>query len=86
MEEPTRDESREGDPVTLLLLGFPSPDEAGRDYVAFVDLEVRDSIAEPRRRWLREGRRLVVLGRLTGERGIWATAIVADRHPDNPSM
>jgi hypothetical protein len=78
MGEPVRDKSREGHPVTLLLVGFKPPDEIGRDYAACVDVEVLDSIADPQRKWLRKGRRLVVLGRLTGEGGLWATAIVAD--------
>jgi hypothetical protein len=78
MEEPIRDKGRDGAPVTLLLIGFKPPDEVGRDYAACVDVEVLDSIVDCQRKSLRKGRRLVVLGRLTGEGGLWATAIVSE--------
>jgi len=83
MEEPIRDRSRAGHPVTVLLVGFRAPDEEAHDYTACLEVEALDSIAEYQRDLLRVGRRLVVLGRLTGAGGLWATALVADA-PNHP--
>jgi Single-strand binding protein family len=82
-EEPLRDKSRDGDPVTVLLVAFDAPDEKARGTVAVCDVEVPDEIADIHRKALRAGRRLVVLGRLTGAGGLWATAIVT-RQPKRP--
>jgi|GEM_PF-5736168 len=79
VEEPLRDRSRDGDPVTVLLISFDAPDEKARRAVAVCEVEVPDEIADRQRGRLRVGRRLVVLGRLTGPGGIWATAIVTGR-------
>jgi hypothetical protein len=83
MEEPVRDRSRGGHPVTVLLIGFKAPDEEAHDHTACLEVEALDSIAESQRNLLRVGRRLVVLGRLTGAGGLWATALIADvpKHP-----
>jgi len=75
-EEPLRDKDRSGDPVTVLLVAFDAPDEKARGTVAVCDVEVPDEIANIHRKALRAGKRLVVLGRLTGAGGLWATAIV----------
>ncbi len=86
VEEPVQDRSRDGDPVTVLLLSFDAPDEKARRAVAVCEVEVPDEIAERQRKQLRAGRRLVVLGRLTGAGGLWATAIVTNqsRRPAKP--
>jgi hypothetical protein len=84
LEEPTGELSRGGDPVTVLLLGIKAPDAEAHDYTACLEVEALDSIADPHRQQLRKGRRLVVLGRLTGV-GLWATVLVsaAPRHPEH---
>ena len=79
VEEPLRDKSRDGDPVTILLMSFDAPDEKARRAVAVCEVEVPDEIAEKQRKQLRAGRRLVVLGRLTGAGGLWATTIITGR-------
>jgi hypothetical protein len=78
MEEPIRDRSRNGQPVTVLLIGFKAPDEEAHDYTACLEVEALDSIAESQRSLLRIGRRLAVIGRLTGAGGLWAVALIAD--------
>lgn len=86
VEEPLRDTSRDGDPVTVLLVSFDAPDEKARRAAAVCEVEVPDEIADKQRRQLRAGRRLVVLGQLTGAGGLWAMAVVAHRsgRPMNP--
>jgi hypothetical protein len=84
VEEPLRDKSRDGDPVTVLLVSFDAPDEKARRAVAVCEVEVPDEIAEKQRKQLRVGRRLVVLGRLTGAGGLWATTIVTGRSKPSP--
>jgi hypothetical protein len=81
-EEPLRDRSRDGDTVTVLLLAFPAPDEKVRQGSACCEVEVSDEVAGGRRNHLCIGRRLVVLGRLTGAGGLWASAIVTSA-PDS---
>jgi hypothetical protein len=80
-EEPVQDKSRDGEPVTVLLLAFDAPDERARGATACCEVEVPDEIADRQRRQLRAGGRLVVLGRLTGAGGLWATAIVTRESP-----
>ena len=76
VEEPLRDKSRDGDPVTVLLVAFTAPDEKARRGSACCEVEVSDEVAGDQRERLRVGRRLVVLGQLTGAGGLWATAIL----------
>jgi hypothetical protein len=76
VEEPVRDKSRDGDPITVLLIAFDAPDEKARRAAACCEVEIPDEIAERQRGRLRAGRRLVVLGQLTGAGGLWATAIL----------
>jgi hypothetical protein len=85
VEEPLQDKSRDGDPVTVLLVSFDAPDEKARRAVAVCEVEVPDEIADKQRKQLRAGRRLVVLGQLTGAGGLWATAIVT-RQPGRPAQ
>jgi hypothetical protein len=76
VEEPLRDKSRDGDPVTVLLVSFDAPDEKARRAVAVCEVEVPDEIAGKHRGQLLVGGRLVVVGQLTGAGGLWASAIV----------
>ena len=80
VEEPLRDKSRDGDPVTVLLLSFDAPDEKARRAVAVCEVEIPDEIADAHRKQLQPGARLVVVGQLTGAGGLWASAI-ATRKP-----
>jgi hypothetical protein len=82
VEEPLRDKSRDGDPVTVLLVSFDAPDEKARRAVAVCEVEVPDPVADEHREGLKVGRRLVVVGRLTGA-GLWATAMLT-RQPKQP--
>lgn len=86
VEEPLRDKSRDGDPVTVLLVSFDAPDEKARRGSACCEIEIPDEIADQQRKQLRPGKRLVVLGRLTGAGGLWATAIATrkSRRPAQP--
>ncbi len=72
--EPVRDTSREGDPITVLLVSFAAPDERGRGTSTCCEVEVADSIADRHRRRLRVGRPVWVVGQLTGN-GLWATSL-----------
>lgn len=72
--EPLRDTSRDGDPITVLLVSFGAPDERARDRSTCCEVEVTDSIADRHRPSLRLGRRVWVAGKLTGN-GLWATSL-----------
>jgi primosomal replication protein N len=72
--EPARDTSRDGDPITVLLVSFSAPDERARHSSTCCEVEVIDSIADRHRRRLRVGRRVWVAGQLTGN-GLWATSL-----------
>lgn len=79
VEEPLEDKSRDGDPVTVLLMSFDAPDEKARQAVAVCEVEIPEEIANLQRKQLRAGKRLVVLGQLTGAGGLWAKAIATGR-------
>jgi hypothetical protein len=64
--------------VTILLVGVKASDVGAEDQTACVEVEAGDPVVDPHRHDLRKGRRLVVLGRLTGV-GVWATALVTAR-------
>jgi hypothetical protein len=72
--EPRPDKSRDGDPITVLLLSFTAPDERIGSTSACCEVEVLDSIADGHRRRLRAGQRVWVAGHLTGD-GLWATSL-----------
>lgn len=72
--EPVHDTSRDGDPITVLLVSFGAPDERARDNSTCCEVEILDSIANRHRRLLRVGRRIRVAGQLTGN-GLWATSL-----------
>jgi Single-strand binding protein family len=80
VEEPLRDKSRDGDPITVLLVSFTAPDDKARRASACCEVEVPDPVADQCRRQLQAGGRVAVVGRLTGAGGLWATAI-ATRKP-----
>jgi primosomal replication protein N len=71
---PVRDTSRDGDPITVLLLSFDAPDERARQGSTCCEVEVPDSIADRHRRWLRAGRRVWVAGQLNGT-SLWVTSL-----------
>lgn len=73
--DPQRDRSREGDPVTILLLSFRAPDQWARPVSTCCEVEVPDTVADRHRRQLRAGRRVWVAGQLTGVGGLWATSL-----------
>ncbi len=77
--DPCRDRSRDGQPITVILLSFASPDERSRHTSSCCEVEVLDSIADRHRRGLRAGRRVWVVGQLTGAGGLWATALGTSR-------
>jgi hypothetical protein len=72
--EPRPDKSRDGDPITVLLLAFTAPDERIGSTSTCCEVEVLDSIADGHRRRLRAGQRIWVAGHLTGD-GLWATSL-----------
>jgi hypothetical protein len=72
--EPLRDTSRDGHPITVLLVSFSAPDERARCSSTCCEVEVLDSIADRHRRRLRIGRRVWVAGQLTGG-GLWVTSL-----------
>lgn len=84
VEEPLRDESRDGAPITVLLVSFDAPDEVEGQALAVCEVEVPDEIADEQRGQLRPGGRLVVLGQLTGAGGLWASAIVTRPSRSSP--
>lgn len=79
VEDPVRDKSRDGDPVTVFLLAFTAPDERVRRGTACCEVEVSDEVAGDQRRHLRAGTRLILVGQLTGAGGLWATAVATSR-------
>jgi hypothetical protein len=84
VEEPLRDTSREGEPITVLLVSFAAPDEKARPGSACCEVECADSVADSCRTQLRPGGRVAMVGQLTGGGGLWATSIVA-REPRRPA-
>jgi len=72
--EPARDTSRDGEPITVLLVSFAAPDQGVREGSTCCEVEVIDSIADRHRRRLGVGRRVWVIGQLTGS-GLWATSL-----------
>jgi hypothetical protein len=77
--EPQRDRSREGDPITVLLVSFPAPDQGARQASACCEIEVPDELADPHRRRLKVGARVAVVGQLTAGGGLWASDIITSR-------
>lgn len=88
VEDPQRDKSRDGDPVTVLLVSFAAPDEKVHWGWACCEIEVPDGVAEPQRTKLRVGAPILVSGEMTGVGGVWADLIVTEEGetPDISSM
>jgi hypothetical protein len=76
VETPQRDKSREGEPVTVLLVSLAAPDESVHRGWACCEVEIPDAVAEPHRNALRAGRPILIAGELTGAGDIWAQTIV----------
>ncbi len=76
--EPVCDTSRDGDPITVVLVSFGAPDERAGESSTCCEVEIPDSIAKRHRRLLRVGRRIWVAGHLTGS-GLWATSLDTPR-------
>lgn len=70
--DPQRDKSRDGEPVTVLLVSFIAPDGT-----ACCEVEVPDELAEPHRRNLLTGVAVFVSGAMTGAGGLWAWTFTA---------
>lgn len=77
VNEPQRDRSRDGTPITVLLISFPAPDERTSSGSALCEVEIPDGIADRHRRQLRLGANVLVVGELMGAGGIWATFLTA---------
>lgn len=75
--DPQRAKSRDGAPVTLLLVSVSQVDERNRRGSARCEIEVLDEIADPQRESLRAGSPILVSGEMTGAGEIWAKLICA---------
>lgn len=73
--DPQRDKSRDGDPITVLLISFPAADERSRRGSACCEVEILDEIADRHRESLYAGAPILVSGEVTGAGGIWAKLI-----------
>lgn len=73
--DPLRDKSRDGDPITVLLISFPAADERARRGSACCEVEILDEIADHYRESLHAGATIMVSGAVTGAGGIWAKLI-----------
>ncbi len=86
--DPQPEKSRDGDPVTLLLVAFSALEsEDGEDgwIPASCEVEVPHEIAEPHSRDLRAGAAVLIAGRLTGGGGIVAIHLES-APPDDDSQ
>jgi Single-strand binding protein family len=76
--DPQRDRGRDGEPVALLLVAFPAPDDsqsAERRETASCEVEVPTRVVELHSEELRAGRSVFITGQLTGGGGVIATEI-----------
>lgn len=72
--DPLRDQSRDGEPITVLLVAFIAPDEKA-DGTACCEVEVLDEIADCHRSKLSPGAAILISGAMTGAGGLWAREI-----------
>lgn len=77
IDEPQLDRSRDGDPITVVLISFPAPDERAGAGSAQCEVEIRDELADRHREQLRLGATVLVVGELTGAGGLWADFLTA---------
>jgi len=76
--DPQRDRGRDGEPVALLLVAFPAPDDsagAEKPETASCEVEVPERVAEIHSEELRAGRSVFVTGQLSGGGGVIATEV-----------
>jgi hypothetical protein len=76
--DPQRDEGRDGEPVTLLLVAFPAPDSADtreRAEIASCEIEVPAGVADRHGEELRAGDAVFITGQLSGGGGVIATEL-----------
>jgi hypothetical protein len=76
--DPQRDEGRDGEPVTLLLVAFPAPDAKETEQrleTASCEVEVPASVAGRYGKKLQAGDSIFITGRLSGGGGVIATEI-----------
>ncbi len=78
--DPQRDKSRQGEPVTVLLVSFPAPDEESGG-TACCEVEVPDELADRHRKDLRAGAPILISGAMTGASGIWAKMLAVGEAP-----
>lgn len=78
VDEPQRDRSRDGNPITVLQISFAAPDERAGSGSALWEVEVVDEIADRHRRKLRLGAIVLVVGELTGAGGLWANFLAVE--------
>ena len=71
-DDPQRDKSRDGEPVTVLLVSFIAPDGTG-----CCEVEVPDDLAEPHRKNLLTGVAVFISGAMTGPGALWARTFAA---------
>jgi hypothetical protein len=82
--DPLKDESRDGKPVTLLLIAFPAPDTpdtAKAPETASCEIEVPEEVSAHRPEELQAGVSIFVTGQLSGGGGVIATEI----HSSSPA-
>ena len=72
--DPQRDKSREGEPVTVLLVAFVAPDEKSGG-TACCEVEILDELADCHRPKLRAGAPILISGEIMGAGGLWATML-----------
>lgn len=83
--DPQRDRGREGEPVALLLVAFPAPDEgdsAERPETASCEVEVPGHVAEVHSEELRAERSIFIAGQLSGGGGVIATELRTGPPPE----
>ncbi len=77
VDEPQRQQSRDGDPITVLLISFPAPDERVGSGSTLCEVEILDELADRHRGQLRLGATVLVVGELMGAGGLWADFLTA---------
>lgn len=82
--DPQKDEGRDGNPVTLLLVAFPAPDAKDteeRVETASCEVEVPQHVVGRHANELRAGGSIFITGQLSGGGGIIATEIHSGPRP-----
>ncbi len=77
VDEPQRYRSRDGAPITVLLISFAAPDERVSSGSALCEVEILDELADRHRRQLRLGATVLIVGELMGAGGLWANSLTA---------